>query len=311
MTTPKTPLTATQLELLSDIDGRYPNLSEIWYGHSILTSTLFPASQPPKGTDFVSKSNGSVRYMLEAGVDDESLTREFPSGKYPRLIMAWIAKKIRAAGKNRTEYVDPETRIITIPSINMLCEEMGVGHGGKTAETVSKQLRRLLACRISIRMQSNYKGKRHRVMDTAYIPLVEAMSTVSDDMDEGSSAAMFRLTEEVYKRLGKESAPFDTRIAAYLLSSRSVMPYDVYLWLNGSMRNLRHPLPVDWDWLHKQFGEEIDDLKVFKRQFRAALEKIRTVYPQLHVDVPSRGKGIIVYPSAMMIDPRKASQDEN
>lgn len=306
MSEPKLPLTATQLELLSDIDERYPSPNEIWYGHSILTSTLFPASQPPKGTDFVSKSNRSIRYMLEAGVDDETLTREFPFGKYPRLIMAWIAKKIRSAGNHRTDYVDPETRTIRVPSIYALCEEMGVGHGGTTAETVSKQLRRLLACRISIRKQTgNYLGMRKRIMDTKYIPLVEVVSTVEDDMDVNSSAVVFRLTEEVYKRLSKESAPFDTRIAAYLLSKRSVMPYDVYLWLNGSMRSLHHPLPVDWEWLHEQFGEDIEEMRVFKRKFRSALAKIRTVYPNLRVEIPPRGKGIVVYPSVMMIEPRK------
>lgn len=303
--TDNTPAKATQLDLITLIEEQAPNPSEIWYGHSILTSTLFPAIQPPKGTDYVAKSNRSITYMLEAGVDDESMTREFPSGKYPRLIMAWIAKKIRSAGKRRTEYVNPETRTIYIPSIYQLCEEMGVGHGGKTAATVSRQLRRLLACRISIRKQGGFVGSRKRVINTAYLPLVEMVSTMSDDSDVNSNAAVFRLTEEVYERLSRESAPFDTRIATYLLSGRSVMPYDVYLWLNGSMKSLKHPLPVDWEWLHKQFGEEIDDMRVFKRQFKTALDKIRSAYPLLRVDIPFRGKGIIVYPSAMVIEPRQ------
>ena len=138
-------------QTLADIESREPDSKEIWYGHSILTSTLFPPTQPAAGTDFVSKTNGTLEYVLEAGVDPEERKRKFPYGKYPRLVMAWIAKQIRAAGRHKTEYVDPETRTITIPSIWQLCNEMGLPHGGKTADKIQEQLRLLLSSHITIR----------------------------------------------------------------------------------------------------------------------------------------------------------------
>lgn len=50
---------------ISDIENRLPDSKEIWYGHSILTSTLFPATPPAEGTDFVSKDNSTVEYILK------------------------------------------------------------------------------------------------------------------------------------------------------------------------------------------------------------------------------------------------------
>lgn len=60
--------------------NRLPDSKEIWYGHSILTSTLFPATPPAEGTDFVSKDNSTVEYILEAGIDSLTRSRDFPMG---------------------------------------------------------------------------------------------------------------------------------------------------------------------------------------------------------------------------------------
>lgn len=287
---------AQQLTLLDDIENRRPSPSEVWYGHSILTSTLFPATPPPENTPFVSKTNRSIEYMLEPGVDDTTRTREYPYGKYPRLLMAWMAKHIRAAHGEQTDTVDPQTYTITVPSMHQLCTEMGLGHGGKTAQRMQEQLRRLLSCRISIRRNTGFVAGR-RVADVAYMPLVKRVRFVDDKNNAGFSGARFTLSKEVFERLASESAPFDTRVTAYLLQGRSVLPYDLYLWLTGSMRTLKHPLPVSWEWLYEQFGDSIDDPYQFRRIFKRALDKVREVYPEVRVEVPKRGEGIVLLPS--------------
>lgn len=296
-------LTADQLrklETLSDIENRQPDSKEIWYGHSILTSTLFPPKPPKEGTDFVSKSNGNIEYMLEAGIDPETRQRKFPSGKYPRLLMAWIAKQIRMAGGRRTDTVDPETRTITIPSIYQLCDEMSIPRGGATARKLQEQIRLLLSSHISIRRTSGFAGKSYH--DTVNLPLVEAVRFAEDKQDAGYSGSSFVLTEEVYKRLSHESAPFDTRASSYLLSGRSVLPYDVYVWLTGSMRKLSHPLPVEWKWLYERFGDGIIE-KNFRSNFRTALKKVQQVYPQVRVKVDR--KFVTLYPSPTSVTAKK------
>lgn len=295
-----TELDLRKVDLLADIDSRQPTSAEIWYGHSILTSTLFPASPPKPGVDFVSKTNGSMEYLLEAGVDTNR-QRKFPYGKYPRLLMAWMAKQIRAAGKTKTATVDPANHTITIPSIYKLCDEMGVAQGGRTSHDVQEQLRLLLACRISVRRSTGFAGRS--VDDVVYLPIVRAVRSVQDTRDSGYSGAIFELTEEVYDRLARESAPFDTRASSYLLNGRSVLPYDVYVWLTGSMKELNHDLPISWTWLHERFGDTIGTIKNFKAGFKKALAKVREVYPAINVDVTK--DGIVLHPSPTAIAPRK------
>lgn len=287
---------------LEDIETREPDSKEIWYGHSVLTSTIFPSTQPAEGTEFVSKDNGTVMYVLEAGVDIEQRKRRFPYGKYPRLLMAWIAKQIRAAGNKKTATVDPETKTITIPTLYQLCEELGVPRGGRTSEALREQLRLLLSCRICVTRTSGFAGKR--IDDVVYLPIVKAARNVRDTKNSDYSGAMFVLSDEVYERLKNESAPFDTRASMILLSGRSVLPYDVYVWLTGSMHRLRHDLPVKWDWLFERFGDGISDIALFRKSFRKALEKVQEVYPSVNVEVPKRGDGIILHPSPTSVAPR-------
>ena len=109
-----TELALERVATLADIENRQPDSKEIWYGHSILTSTLFPATPPAEGTPFVSKDNNTVEYILEAGIDSLTRSRDYPYGKYPRLLMAWMAKQIRSAGTRKTPTVDPAQHTITI-----------------------------------------------------------------------------------------------------------------------------------------------------------------------------------------------------
>lgn len=289
-----------KVDLLEDIENRAPDSKEIWYGHSILTSTLFPPVPPAKGTDYISKSNGSYEYVLEAGVDSVTRQRQFPNGKYPRLLMAWMAKQIRAAGKHKTDTVDPETRTITIPSIYQLAQEMGIQRGGTTYKRLQEQLRLLLVSHISIRRKTGFAGREFH--DTVNVQIAEAVRVAEDTKDSGMSGAAFVLTKEVYERLARESAPFDTRATSILLSGRSVLPYDVYVWLTGSMKELKHDLPVSWDWLYERFGDSISDKSNFRRTFKAALEKVRQVYPAVRVDVTR--KGLILHPSPTSVPER-------
>ena len=127
------------------------------------------------------------------------------------------------------------------------------------------------------------------------LPLVEAVRFKEDDDNAAFSGSAFVLTQEVYNRLARESAPFDTRASSLLLSGRSVLPYDVYVWITGSMKNLDHDLPVSWDWLYTRFGDGIADMRNFRLKFRRALKKVSEVYPTARFTVTR--KAVILHPS--------------
>ena len=177
--------------------------------------------------------------------------------------MAWMAKQIRSAGTRKTPTVDPSQRTITIPSMYQLSEELGIPRGGQSSKRLQEQLRRLLYCHISIRQKTGFAGNRDR-FDSVNMQMVKAVSFLNDNNNQDFSGAKFILTDEVWDRLAQESAPFDTRATNYLLSGKSVLPYDVYVWLTGTFRNLHHDLTLDWDWLHGRFGDSIKERRVSK-----------------------------------------------
>ena len=268
----------------------------IWYGHSLLTASLFPAEQPSEDTPAITKLNGNIEYILEASYDPITGKRLYPSGKYPRLIMVWMAKQIRRAGKRKTSTCDPERHIITLPSVGALCDELGLGHGGKTAQRVQEQFRLLLRSRISLRKVMGFKGSDyHDIID---IPIAKETVFKESETSAEFSGLSVTLTEEVWNKLATESAPFNMSAAKKLLSGRSVMPWDIYLWLVGSLPKIKRPMPITWQWLYERFGTG-SQLKNFKEQFKRSLSKALEAYPEANVELTS--KGIVLSPSSPVI----------
>ena len=269
----------------------------IWYGHSLLTASLFPAEQPSEDTPAITKLNGNIEYILEASYDPITGKRLYPSGKYPRLIMVWMAKQIRRAGKRKTETCDPERHIIILPSVGALCDDLGLGHGGKTAQRVQEQFRLLLRSRISLRKVMGFKGADyHDIID---IPIAKETVFKESDTSAEFSGLSVMLTDEVWNKLATESAPFDMSAATALLSGRSVMPWDIYLWLVGSLPKIKRPMTITWKWLFDRFSNG-SKLKNFKEQFKRSLNKALEAYPNANVEVVS--EGLVLYPSRPVIN---------
>ncbi len=220
--------------------------------------------------------------------------------------MSWIAKQIRKAGHHKTEYVDPDTHTITIPSIGRLCEQIGVPRGGATMKKVQEQLRLLLSCRISIRSTGGFVAAT--VNDVVYLPLIKASRTVDTDNISKSGAAFILTEEEVYERLGGESAPTTRGPAATCSPAAPSSPYDVYVWMIGSMYRLRKPMAVTWQWLRERFGDNFDTEMAFRRAFRNALKKVQVVYPAARFTTST--SGVTLYPSPLAITHRQAHEAE-
>lgn len=284
-----------------DIIIRSPKSAEIWYGHSMLTAILFPATaaEAQKNDGYISQQLGDYEYILEASLDPESKDRMLPFGKYPRLIMAWMAKRIRIAGNKKDEYVNPEMCSINIPTIGRLADELGLGKGGKTLHDLNEHLKRMTQSIISIHRVSGFiANKRHEVVK---MPFALA-STYNEAKDVADGSFSIMLNPEVYRQLASETAPFDTRASRFLLTGRSVLAYDIYVWLVGTLHGMKKPMTFSWDWLYERFGYGMRTQRNFRSKFRRALEKVQMVYPEAHVCVSI--KGLLLKPSPSVIAPR-------
>mgnify|MGYP000019508903 CR=1 FL=1 len=192
--------------------------------------------------------------------------------------MAWMAKQIRSAGTRKTPTVDPSQRTITIPSMYQLSEELGIPRGGQSSKRLQEQLRRLLYCHISIRQKTGFAGNRDR-FDSVNMQMVKAVSFLNDNnirisAAPSSSSPMKCGTGSPRSRHHSTLVPPTTCCPA-----KSVLPYDVYVWLTGTFRNLRHDLTLDWDWLHGTFRRQHQGTPRVQAKFREALKKIQTCIP--------------------------------
>ena len=160
---------------------------------------------------------------------------------------------------------------------------------------LQEQLRRLLYCHISIRQKTGFAGNRDR-FDSVNMQMVKAVSFLNDNNNQdsaapSSSSPMKCGTGSPRSRHHSTLVPPTTCCPANQCS-----PYDVYVWLTGTFRNLHHDLTLDWDWLHGRFGDSIKERRVFKAKFREALKKIHDVYPAANVETTR--DGIILHPVA-------------
>ena len=214
--------------------------------------------------------------------------------------MCWIAKRIRMAGKRGDMYVDPREKAVRIPSLSHLASELGISKGGTTLRALDDQIRRLMLCRISVHRVSGYRNGLRREM--VNLPLTRGVVFEEfDDIHENGFLMVF--APEIWESISKETAPFDLRAARSMLSGRSVMPYDIYIWVLTSYWNLRSQRTFSWYWLSEKFGDNLTDERNFRLKFRKAMASISTVYPAAQYIITK--KGITLLPSAPAISPRR------
>jgi hypothetical protein len=87
---------------------------------------------------------------------------------------------------------------------------------------------------------------------------------------------------------------------------RSPLALDLYVWATWRVFKLQKPACVPWVSLMGQMGSEYDRADNFVGKAKAALRKIRAVYPALK---PTHTKGgFLLYPSLTAIAPTPKSR---
>ena len=270
------------------------------YAHSLITGNLFPVSPIGKGKNsYTVERKGDARYILMAGTDAVTNEIMMPSGIYPRLIMCWIAEQIRDATYGPTETCDPETRTITIPSINGMMEDLRISTGGVSRKRFTSQLYALLTSSINIVQDIGGPDDPYEFHDR---PEPIAMHAIIPRPENPRSYAncSFVLNRAIFDVLAEKSMPYIKAVMEHLISKGgSVMRFDMYLWLSDTAPRLEWPLPMKWKDLYQRFGRNYSNQKDFRKFFRKALNEIAFIYPTLRYDLNDRG--IVIHPSPKQI----------
>ncbi len=271
--------------------------------HAYMARQLVQVTLPhrnPGNVDMWSRTNGNFTLAIRPAWDyANNKVLGYPYGSIPRLILFWIT----------TEALRTKSRTLDLgSSLAAFMRALGLdpSRGGKRSDArrLHQQIHRTFRSQISFH-QKHEHGQVHgeRWLN---MPIVEEQQMFWDIKNE-CQASLFdnyiELGERFAEAIQANPVPVDVRALRALKSSPLAL--DLYAW--SAYRTYRVTIKgrdvfVPWRSLHQQIGNHYRESKDFKRYAKAALHKVRLVYPDLKIeDVDG---GVIIHPSLPAIRPR-------
>jgi hypothetical protein len=239
-----------------------------------------------------SRRNGGFALGIVPGVDiEKGKSFGYPYGTIPRLLLFWMTTEAVRTKKRRLELGH---------SLSSFMRDVGLDPntgGGKRSDArrLQDQMRRLFNATISFR-KSLEEAERHgeRWLNMQIAPEGELWWDTKQPMQGVLWGSWIELGEKFFQAITAAPVPVDTRVLRAI--KRSPLALDLYAWATWRVFRMQRATFIPWEGLMLQIGAEYTDLKNFKRKAKAALRKIRAVYPGLKLDLEKRG-GFALYPS--------------
>lgn len=254
------------------------------YLHSVLCQVGLPRSKVAGRT--FSRSSGRASMLLEAGQlatpHGNWIEAPLPYGTKPRLVLYHLCSE---AVRTRSPHID------TGGSIREFLDRIGIARGGRAEADFKKQMVALSACRMTLGI---FDGQRVTQAKVDPVHTFDAWLS-KDPQQKAFWSDEIRLGQEFFDTLLEHAVPLDPRAIHALQHSALCM--DIYTWLAHRLCRIRKADGVKLSWrnLKEQFGQEYGISKDFKKAFRAALFKVRAVYPT--ADIEDAIGGLILKPS--------------
>jgi putative DNA primase/helicase len=212
-----------------------------------------------------------------------------PMGRFARLLFAHLW----------TQAVCEQTVEIDLArSWSHLCRRLKIqATGGPkgTLQQIRKQLRRLLALRLQVRLHMRSPGEAPDPEISRFLNLTVASHSSFPIAGERSEKGplFVRLSDEFFL-LVRQSPPFDL---SFLHQIQSPLSMDLYCWCSWLSRHLPRigpPAKVAWKDLQERLGTRIIGLRHFRFQVAQYLKTLLVLRPGFHAEA-SRD-GLLVYP---------------
>lgn len=263
--------------------------------HAVLCQVGLPRN-PPKEREFI-RTSGSASLRLEAGqwFDGRGWKAQpLPSGTRPRLVLLHVCSE---AVRTRSPVVEVED------SVRAFLRRLKIDTAGDSMSRFKKQMLALAVCR----MQLGYRTA-DRVVNLKCDPIeeFEAWVQTADDGQRVMWPGVMTLSQKFFETLAEHAVPLDQGAIGAL--QNSALALDCYTWLAHRLCRVRQSAgaAVSWSALKEQFGQEYRTEKDFKRELRAALDKVQAVYPDARIErirgglrlmpspPPIKRKGVVV-----------------
>ena len=253
---------------ISEIDPDRPE-----YLHALLCQLGLPRSRQTERKFY--RENGKVSMMLEAGSVATGRGKwkdlPLPYGTHPRLVLYHLC----------SEAVRTKSPVIDVGgSLREFLGRVGIGIGGQSFNRFKDQMTALSVCRMNLAMFAEGRMKQ-----VSTVPIHSFEAWLHPDPAQGQLwPDTIQLSTEFFETLSEHAVPLDPRAIGAL--QHSALALDVYTWLAHRCCRVRKEDGVKLSWanLRGQFGQEYRTTKDFKKEMKAALFKVRPVYPAARIE---------------------------
>jgi hypothetical protein len=277
-----------------------PDAADLAFMARQLVQCTLPHSDPGNMPVWT-RTNGDLILTLQQGYK-AGKPIGYPYGSLPRLLLFWITTEVVRTKKRKLELGR---------SLASFMREIGLNPdtgGGKRGDgpRVKEQMRRLFRCRISFDQEVDVQGRhgeRWRDMDVA--PEGELWWDPKIPQQDDLWESWIELGEKFFAALLASPVPLDMRALRAL--KRSPLALDLYAWASYrafTVTRKGETQFIPWAALTHQLGGNYDDRRNFQKKARAALRKVRSVYPGLVLTYAPGG--IIIHPSRLAIVPTRS-----
>lgn len=246
--------------------------------HAVLCQCGLPRSRPKER--IFDRSNGNASLRLEAGAVNIGLNKwieyPLPYGTKPRLVLYHLC----------SEAIRTQSPVVDVGgSIRTFLSRVGISYGGTEFAQFKAQMTALSVMRMTLAFQDD---RRRVQINTQPVSRFEAW--LHPDPHQASFwTDTIQLSAEFFETLVPHAVPLDPRAIGGL--QHSALALDVYTWLAHRLCRVRKAEGVKLSWgnLRQQFGQEYASSKDFKKEFRAALLKVCTVYRDARISEENGG----------------------
>ena len=252
----------------------------------------------PGDTPIWSRKNGNLVFSIQPGYKLDPVTGKhlyigYPYGTIPRLLLYWM---ITEAARTKSP------RLKLGHSLRAFMLELGLdpNRGGERSDArrLREQMERLFRSKFSFERIHGMGGKGESAwLDMQVAPRGKFWWNEQDPEEALLWGSWIELGADFYKAITAAPVPIDMRALKAL--KKSPLALDLYAWLAYEAfraHKSEKPRFETWDQLHVHLGGEYAHPQHFRAKVKAALAKIRVVYPGLKLG--RRQGGIEVLPES-------------
>jgi len=281
-----------------------PNPADIAFMARQLVQATLPHSDPGKVESW-KRTNGNLTLRIRPGWDhDKDQSLGYPYGTVPRLLLFWVTTEALRTG-NRRLYLGNSLAAF-MRQLGLDPDNGGIGAKRSDARRLKDQMLRLFRAIISFDRRDEHK---HEWLDMQLVP--HGAMCVWWDFSDTSQGDLFSswidINEYFFQAITSAPVPVDMRALKAL--KRSPLALDLYAFVSYRAyvaTQTGKTQFITWEQLMEQLGTDYGRVDHFRTKAKAALRKIKAVYPGLKLG-PNQG-GIEILPGASAVQPQPAKR---